>query len=214
MTAGGCALGAMSTEGPIASDSTGESIAPSPTAATRVVPEGSQDGISNASAAWLIAVASALGGAVATALVERIRDDRRERNVFKTLMSVVASEIASNLQVCNDTQTAGSGSKAVEFDAPLPCQAWDDLQSSGLAWRLAQDAKNFGALSSFYALVSQANHCTKLAFDFFSLSQQPGLPAEVARKYYEKAYDLATHPRRAVLADAPAALTIARALSR
>lgn len=154
---------------------------------------------------WMIAVVSALGGALLTLGGERVWVWRQDRRTLRSLLAYLAIEVNSGKTEA-ERRSARTADTAFPFDPPLGKSAWEVISSSSVSWRLARKRQLFQHLLAYYDGVDDANHRAEVAQQIFSFTQTVQLDDDVARAYHAMAADLVTLPYSAVASAAATAL--------
>lgn len=149
---------------------------------------------SNAVSALMIALASALGGALLTLVGDRFLSSHQEKIALEALLLSVSKEISLNKTLAVEREGLLC-TEPFEFYEPLTENAWTTLRGSGLFWRLTKKEEIFVSLSDLYAKIESANHSNELAWRMFDLTQSLASPdPRIAKIYLEKAMLLITDP--------------------
>lgn len=119
---------------------------------------------------WIVALASALGGAMLTLLGERAWGAHLERKALKSLLAYVAREV-DTIRVTSESRRDRPQDGAFNFDEPIGTSAWELACSSDVGWRLVSRTELFNALTPLYDKVARANHQREVAIEMFNLSQ-------------------------------------------
>lgn len=142
---------------------------------------------------WLIAVASALGGALLTLIGDRGWTMVQEKRSLRFMLGYLSTEVAS-IKGEAEQRCVRSMTGSFPFDAPLTTNAWTVVCDSSVSWRLVKRKTLFNELMQFYDSVGQANHKREVAVQMFALTQGAALEDDEASTYLSKAMHLMTEP--------------------
>lgn len=151
--------------------------------------------VNSESNSWIVAMLSALFGAVATIAIEALLRRRSERTAYDNLLGAVAEEVRLIKSLAETRSSAEA--RTFELYERLPSLAWDALMSSSQQWRLASDKSLYAGLRKTYQASKEADGKQEIAWQSMSLALQATDPT-VAEQMTEYARTLQHWPYEAV----------------
>lgn len=165
---------------------------------TTTVPAGSNPSTIDTET-WVIAVVSAVLGAVIALLGDYVFRRRAERKRFRTLQSLLVLEL---ITIEREAHERAQPRPELVIRSPLPTEAWHLAISSGQFERLRS---RLSQLTTLYQAVDNANWMGAAVVQMQQISSLATVP-EVAAVFEQEARRLATEPY-AVVADLAQSLT-------